>query len=200
VRRLQERGALTALTAGRGPVLVTVAVAAVVAVADQATTSWALHSLHHPEHVWGPFGLDLQFNRGSAFNLLDGTGWLAEVLAVVTLAVVAVLAWHARSTVQRIGFGLVVGGAVGNLGDRWFRSHHGAVVDYVTLSHWPTFNVADACITIGVIVVALSLVAGPRAQAGGGSERVVPAKDIAGVDATGVSEAELADAARMRIR
>ena len=40
--------------------------------------------------------------------------------------------------------------------------HHGAVVDYVTLSHWPTFNVADACITVGVVVLAISVVVGPR--------------------------------------
>jgi signal peptidase II len=64
-----------------------------------------------------------------------------------------------------VGFGLVLGGAVGNLGDRWFRGHHGAVVDYITLSHWPTFNVADAGITIGVVVVALSLALRPVGRA-----------------------------------
>jgi signal peptidase II len=51
-----------------------------------------------------------------------------------------------------------MGGAVGNLSDRLFRGHHGDVVDFVTLSHWPTFNVADSAITAGVVVlIVLSL-------------------------------------------
>ena len=40
--------------------------------------------------------------------------------------------------------GLIIGGALGNLSDRLFRGDHGAVVDFVALHFWPTFNVADA--------------------------------------------------------
>ncbi|HUA94033.1 MAG TPA: signal peptidase II, partial [Acidimicrobiales bacterium] len=52
-----------------------------------------------------------------------------------------------------VAVGLVLGGALGNLSDRAFRGHHGDVVDFVTLTHWPTFNVADACITVGVVLL-----------------------------------------------
>ena len=52
-----------------------------------------------------------------------------------------------------VGLGLVLGGAVGNLADRLVRGHHGDVVDFVTLTHWPTFNVADSAITVGVVLL-----------------------------------------------
>ena len=65
-----------------------------------------------------------------------------------------------------VAFGLILGGALGNLSDRLFRGHHGAVVDFITFTHWPTFNVADSSITIGVVlVVVLSLA--PDEVAGG---------------------------------
>ena len=52
-----------------------------------------------------------------------------------------------------MALGLLLGGALGNLTDRLFRGHHGAVVDFITLTHWPTFNVADSSITIGAVLV-----------------------------------------------
>jgi len=51
----------------------------------------------------------------------------------------------------------VLGGGLGNLSERVVSDHHGLVADFITLSHWPTFNVADACITVGVIVLAASV-------------------------------------------
>lgn len=51
----------------------------------------------------------------------------------------------------------MLGGALGNLADRLVRGHHGEVVDFITLSHWPTFNVADAAIDGGVLLVIISL-------------------------------------------
>ena len=47
----------------------------------------------------------------------------------------------------------MLGGALGNLADRLFRGHHGEVVDFLTFTHWPTFNVADAAITVGVVLL-----------------------------------------------
>jgi signal peptidase II len=51
----------------------------------------------------------------------------------------------------------VIGGALGNLSDRVFRSHHGAVVDFIALHFWPTFNVADSCVVVGSILLVLLL-------------------------------------------
>jgi signal peptidase II len=61
-----------------------------------------------------------------------------------------------RTFALSVALGLILGGALGNLSDRLFRGHHGAVIDFITLTHWPTFNVADSCITIGAIVVVVT--------------------------------------------
>ena len=155
---MQERRTLAALTGRRHlALLVTVCVAAAVIAADQAITSWALADLRHPVHLIGPLGLALEFNSGTAFSLFAGAGdWLIPVV-VVLVAAVGWLAWRTRRALFAVAYGLVLGGALGNLSDRLFRGHHGDVVDFVTLSHWPTFNVADACITVGVILLIAGL-------------------------------------------
>ena len=65
------------------------------------------------------------------------------------VAILLVMVRHARSNAVAAALGLVVGGALGNLSDRVFRSHHGAVVDFIALHFWPTFNVADSCVVVG---------------------------------------------------
>ena len=124
------------------------------------TTSLALGHLHHATHLWGPFGLALTFNSGFAFSLFSGRASIVTVLLCVGVVVLTVVVARARTMVQAVGGGLVLGGAVGNLSERIFSGHNGQVPDFITLSHWPTFNVADACVTVGVIVVAASLVFG----------------------------------------
>ncbi len=163
---MQERRAVATLTAGRHrALLATVLVAATAVAADQATTSWALADLHHRVHLVGPLGLALAYNSGVAFSFFAGSGnWLVPVV-VVLLVVVCWLAWRTRRTLPAVAYGLVLGGALGNLADRVLRGHHGRVVDFVTLSHWPTFNVADACITAGVVLLVVALVFPPRRSA-----------------------------------
>ncbi|HVC15633.1 MAG TPA: signal peptidase II [Acidimicrobiales bacterium] len=168
---MQERGTVAPLTGGRHrAVLVTAAVAAVVIAADQATTSWVLADLHGHAHLVGPLGLGLAYNSGTAFSLFSGAGdWLVPLVVVLLLGI-GWLAWQTRRIVLAVAYGLVLGGALGNAGDRLFRGHHGQVVDFITLSHWPTFNVADACITVGVVlVIAVALL--PRWRAPGPGPR-----------------------------
>ena len=167
MRGLQERGTVAPLSesapeaparasAGRC-LVVALVVAALVVVADQVTTSVAEAHLRGPVHLLGPFGLDLGYNTGSAFSLFTGA---PAVLAVVAVVAVVGLVWAARRAGRlsvAVALGLILGGALGNLGDRLFRGHHGAVVDFVTLTHWPTFNVADACITVGTVLLVVLL-------------------------------------------
>jgi len=126
--------------------------------ADQATKSWAVARLSHgPIHVVGPLELELQFNTGSAFSLFTG---FAPVLAGVAVVLVALLAGSLRratTLAQGVAVGLVGGGAIGNLSDRLFRHHHGAVVDFIALRFWPTFNVADACIVVGCVLLVVGI-------------------------------------------
>ncbi len=133
------------------------AVATVVVAADQITKSLALSDLAtHDVHVVGPFSFRLTFNTGVAFSI--GTGLSGPIIVVAVVLVLAVLAMArgAPSMPSAVAFGLVLGGAIGNLSDRLFRGHHGAVVDFIYTRFWPTFNVADSCIVIGCFALAVS--------------------------------------------
>ena len=136
------------------------ALATLVVVADRVTTTVAEDHLHQAVHLWGPFGLALQFNSGLAFSVFTGRSTLVTVVLGVGVVVLGVLLARVRTMTPAIGGGLVFGGGLGNLSERIVGVHHGLVADFITLSHWPTFNVADACITIGVIVVAAYLLLG----------------------------------------
>jgi len=154
VRRLQERRAVAALTQPR---VLAFAVAALVVVADRVTTSLVVHHLHGVRHVWGPFGLALTYNSGFAFSLFSGRAWVLTVLLCAAVVVLAVVVSRVRTVPLAIGAGLVLGGAVGNLSERIAGGRAGQVPDFVTLEHWPTFNLADASVTVGVFVVIVAL-------------------------------------------
>jgi signal peptidase II len=141
-----------------GRLLVTGLVAAAVIVADQLTTSWAIRRLTQGSvHVIGPLDLAITVNHGSAFGLAQGWTPVVAGLAIVLVAALLVAAGRARSMGVSVALGLLVGGAVGNLIDRVARGYHGGVVDFIELHFWPTFNVADACITVGAILLAVLL-------------------------------------------
>jgi len=131
--------------------------AVLVVVGDRVTTSLVEDHLHNAVHLWGPFGLALQFNSGLAFSLLTGRATYVTVLLGVGVVVLGVVVLRVRTLAQAVGGGLVLGGGLGNLSERVVSAHHGLVADFITLSHWPTFNVSDACITIGVVVVVATL-------------------------------------------
>ncbi len=153
-------------------------IAAAVLVADRVTTSLALHHLHGVQHVWGPFGLALDFNSGFAFSLFAGRAVLVTFLLCLGVAVLAWVVSRVRTRLEAVGSGLVLGGAVGNLSERLVSDGHGGQVpDFITLTHWPTFNVADAAVTVGVIMVAVAMLfvrgdrqaVGSRESSGSGS-------------------------------
>ena len=140
-------------------------VAVVVLAADQVTKTWAVHRLSHgPVHVVWKLDFQLTYNTGSAFSFAQG--WAPVLAGVAVVAVVALLAAvrRVRSTSLTVAMGLVVGGALGNLTDRVVRPHGGAVVDFVALHFWPTFNVADASIVVGALAAALLLWRADRAS------------------------------------
>ena len=107
---------------------------------------------------------DLGRNTGASFSLFQGKALFLVPIAVVLIAVLTAMAWRAPTTARAAIFGLIVGGALGNLADRFFRSDHGAVVDFIALHFWPTFNVADASIVVGCGLFLISLIRGPRSS------------------------------------
>jgi signal peptidase II len=144
--------------------LVIPVVAAIVIAVDQITKTWALHHTDPARHVLGPINLVLTFNSGAAFSLGGGATPIIETIAVVLviwLAAVSRRATRSGSLAVSVGLGLLLGGALGNLVDRVFRHHHRAVIDFIqAVSWWPVFNVADASIVVGVVVLALAFATG----------------------------------------
>ena len=100
-------------------------------------------------------------NSGAAFSMATGYTW---VLTLIATAVVIGIIWMGRRLVSpwwALGLGMILGGAMGNLVDRFFRSPgplRGHVVDFFSVGWWPVFNVADPSVVGGaILLVALSV-------------------------------------------
>jgi signal peptidase II len=109
------------------------------------------------EHKLLP-GIDLvnTRNRGVAFGFLPGSHTSVTVLiGVALLALLVYFARHASQWLIWLPTGMLLGGAVGNIVD---RVRHGAVTDFVKLPlGWPPFNLADASITLGILLLFLQV-------------------------------------------
>lgn len=136
---------------------------------DVASKAWAVHRLPDGSIrlIGDWFELQLSFNSGSAFSLFTS---FTPLLAVFS-AVVAVWLWRVvrrtRDRVMVVALALVLGGALGNLIDRMFRAPgflKGHVVDFIRVGSWPIFNVADAAITVGVILLVIRIWKAPAEE------------------------------------
>lgn len=107
-----------------------------------------------------PHVLDLTLvrNSGAAFGIATGyTAVLTAIAAIVCLVVIR-LAARLRDPVWALGLGLLLGGAMGNLTDRFVREPepmHGHVIDFLQLPNWPVFNLADCCVCVAAGLIAL---------------------------------------------
>jgi signal peptidase II len=125
---------------------------------DLVSKVWAVHELSDGpvDLVGDDIGFHLARNTGGAFSLFQGfTPLLAVVAGVVAYFLVRTVR-RTHDTLLVVALSLVLGGALGNLIDRIFRSPgflRGAVVDFVHVGSFPTFNVADAAITVGAVLV-----------------------------------------------
>ena len=143
-----------------------VAVCVMVLVADQVTKAWAVAALDNRiiDLVW-TLRLRLVHNTGIAFSAGRGLGPVLALLAIVIVGVLWSLRWRLWGRWGALGLAAIIGGALGNLADRIFRGAgwgRGAVVDFIDLQWWPIFNIADASITVGLIVVLVHLFLGER--------------------------------------
>lgn len=130
-------------------------VAGLVVAADQITKQLALDNLEDgPIHlIDGALSLDLHYNPGGAFGLLQGIPGFFLVATLVVAVVLLVWAHKIEGQAHLIPLGLVLGGGLGNVYDRVFRDTGGKVVDFIDLHVWPVFNLADSCIVIGVLLL-----------------------------------------------
>ncbi|WP_151549162.1 MULTISPECIES: signal peptidase II [Corynebacterium] len=150
-------------TKKRSALRVLVPIIVVVAVLDQVIKQVILHTIDplNPVSVIGDWArLVLVFNSGAAFSMGEDHTW---VFTTVQLVFVLGALYFGRTMVCRpqiIGVALIAGGALGNLIDRLFRAPGffvGHVVDYISIGRFAVFNLADSAITIGVVVVIISL-------------------------------------------
>ncbi len=143
--------------------------ALIVIILDQASKQAAESLLHYqiPVPVLPSFNWFLSYNTGAAFSFLsDAGGWQRWFFTLMALAVsVGITIWLSRLPAERrweaLSLSLILGGAIGNVIDRILLGH---VIDFIQVFYerwyFPTFNVADSAITVGVtILIADSLFA-----------------------------------------
>ena len=159
----------TRSTAGRARWPILLGLAAAIFVVDQLTKAWLISFLAPGERVevMGDYvRLVHSQNSGALFGLFRDQ---AIVFAIVSVGVVGAIVWFHRSsgrnTLLSVALGLLLGGALGNMADR-FRL--GYVVDFVDLGiggfRWYTFNVADSAISVAILLLLVSAFVTDRTQ------------------------------------
>jgi signal peptidase II len=129
------------------------ATAGVVVALDQATKQLVVTHIARGDDVRVFPGLELTNarNTGVAFGALEGGGLVVAILiGLALILLVGYFALHRDMPWLWLPVGLLLGGALGNLAD---RAREGAVIDFIDPVAWPAFNVADACIVVGVLAL-----------------------------------------------
>lgn len=144
----------------------------VVAVADQATKIWVRDNLElwrdSIDVIPGLFQIVHYENTGAAFGMADGMMWLFAVFTIFALGLMGWMTWKLQEDESFVAtmMGLIAGGAIGNAIDRVlyqavtdflrFYRTEGALYDFLVenfnTAEWPSFNIADAAIVVGIIV------------------------------------------------
>ena len=159
----------------KAKIICLVGVVALVLVLDQWSKLLALQHLSpiYPKKVIdGFFSLTLVMNSGVAFGVFSAIesslkAYLLLLLSGVTVALVIFYYFYEKNLgfLSRFALSLVVGGAFGNMIDRW---RYQKVVDFLDFYwrgyHWPAFNVADCAISIGVTILLLDILLALRRQ------------------------------------
>jgi len=146
---------------------------AVVVAADQITKLWVAGAMRLGESrplIDGLLNLTYVRNRGVAFGVLSQQGLSAHVFVLVSLAALGLIFYFVHEAGERellllSGLSAIFAGALGNMID---RLRVGEVIDFIDLysgsHHWPAFNVADAAITIGGLLLVISLLRKGQAE------------------------------------
>jgi signal peptidase II len=126
---------------------------ALVLVIDQASKQLAVTAIERGQSNDVFFGLELTNTRntGVAFGFLQGRGIIVGTLIAFALVLLLVyFALNAARPLLWLPVGMLLGGAIGNLVD---RVREGAVIDFIDPVWWPAFNLADASIVLGVLIL-----------------------------------------------
>lgn len=139
-------------------------VAALTWALDLSTKLWAVNSLsaQNPVKILGSFfQLTLIRNPGAAFSFATGATLFLSLISIAAAGTIIYYSSKITSLGWATALGLVLGGVLGNLTDRVFRSPgflKGEVIDWLELTHWPVFNLADSAIVIAAfLAITLSI-------------------------------------------
>ncbi len=149
------------MTPARSITLALYATAAVVFALDRVTKLWAEAALagRPPiEIVPGVLSFNYTTNSGGAFGLGRSAPWLFAGATVLVSLVIVSVSFRLDRRPLALALGLILGGALGNLTDRTLNGPglSGSVIDFIDLQVWPVFNLADASIVVGAILLAMS--------------------------------------------
>ncbi len=157
----------TITPARRRRLLRLIAVLAVLVLAvDQASKAWAVSTLTEggrTDLVGDLLGLRLLYNPGAALSIATGMTWLLTVVAVVVVVVTVRASRRIGSATWAVALGLLLGGAVGNLVDRFFREPgpaRGHVVDFIAYGDLFVGNIADIAIVGAACLIVVLAVRG----------------------------------------
>lgn len=143
---------------------------AAIVVLDQITKNLSVNALDYgvPVTVFQGFDLLLVHNTGAAFSFLDQAGgwqrWLLTAISALVSLGIVVWLWRMprNQTLLALALAFILGGALGNLYDRWVL---GYVIDFISVYYrdwrFATFNIADAAISIGAMLMVLDVIKGP---------------------------------------
>ncbi len=139
-----------------------VAIALVVTALDALTKIWVRHALaHHALHVWSVLWFRLEYNTGISFSFDSSLPLVTTIFTVAVAVVVLAVGLRAHRGTPTIGFGLLIGGGLANVIDRLAASPH-RVTDFIAVSSFPVFNLADVAITLGFVALMVAALRGDR--------------------------------------
>ena len=126
--------------------------------ADYSTKYAAVkYLIEGPFEIFGNlFKLQLVFNTGAAFSIATNATIFLSGFSMAVAAGILYFVTRVDSMKWALALGLVLGGIFGNLTDRIFREPYGlqgAVVDWISVLSWPTFNIADSAVVVGVLLI-----------------------------------------------
>ena len=133
-------------------------VAALIWGLDLSTKIWAVNNLsaRNPVEILGSFfQLTLIRNPGAAFSFATGATVVFTAIAVAAVIVIVYYSSKITSLGWATTLGLLLGGVLGNLTDRLFRSpgfFKGEVIDWLEITNWPVFNLADSAIVVAAFL------------------------------------------------
>jgi len=139
-------------------------IAALAFLLDRISKWWLLDYVDMPSLIHidiAPFfNLVMVWNKGISFGMFSESGsshkWVLTAISIVIVGVLVYWLYRTSNRLSAYAFGLIIGGAVGNIYD---RVSYGAVADFFDVHiagfHWPAFNIADSAITVGVALILL---------------------------------------------